>query len=125
MTTSVISGKISQRELVQVAWKAGMLEATTAEITKYAILRYIGYSHEDAKTTALSLRKPVSEVADTEKNLTVQLPAHWITAAKEKFPGDNAAMLYRYILARLTMPEDQALAEASKTIGRPRKTQAA
>lgn len=125
MATGVFSARLPQRELVMVAWKAGMLDCTTAEVTKYAVLRFIGHSHEEARELALSLRNTVDTVLDTEKTTTVQMPTEWIQAAQKKMPDASKSTLYRFMLTRLTMAENEALAESTKKMGRPLKNREA
>lgn len=115
--TRSFSAKLPHRELVIAAYTAGMLGCTKAEITKYAILRLIGHEHESAKALATSSRTTVDALSDTEEITTVRLPVEWIEAAQEKVPNANASTVYRFALTRLTMPEDQALAESRRAMG--------
>jgi hypothetical protein len=127
MASTVVTARMTRRELGIVAHFAGIERATVAEITRYAYLRYLGESHRDAQQHVLATRN--SPFGDTEndtvvKDIPVRLPAEIVQAAKEKTPDLNTATMHRYILAlATTQDEDEALALATRKPGRPpRKT---
>jgi hypothetical protein len=112
------SARLPQRELVIVAYQAGMLGCSTSEVAKYAILRLNGMSHDEAKAEAMSTRTIVEALPDMEKVTSVSLPVKTIEIAQGKVPGANNSTILRYALTRLSMTESEARQASHRKPGR-------
>lgn len=124
MTTRQLAAQIPVRDIAVAAYILDMKDASKAEVAKCCILIQAGYSPEDAKSEVLAMRKPVTLSADNtgeSKVFGVMVPEHWLEKAIERHPGLTPSELFRYSLLRITESHEDALSQAKRSQGRPRK----
>ncbi len=124
MAMRQLAAQIPPRELAIAAITAGLRDWANSEIAKYCILRGIGYADQDAKDMILSLRKVASGDTDA-KVIGVWVPEAWLDLARQKYPDLTPSELFRYSVARVSEPHEDALQRAKRVRGRPRNTRAA
>lgn len=134
MTNTALSAKMPPRELAVLAVMNGLVDWTPAEVSRYALLRIIGRTHDDACKLARTSNKSIRENIDqmqttTDKHFSVQIPQEWLDTAKNLHPELNNSTLYRYAILRLSGNNDEAALEMATrfhgggwTKGKPRKT---
>ena len=94
-----------------------------ASVIRYAIARLAGHSHEDSRNLAMKL--PIGadkgmKVSGT--NIKASVDTELLARAESRVPGMNRSTMVRYALALAAeFPEDEALDEATRHVGRPRK----
>ncbi len=122
MATKQLSAQIPDRELAIAAWALGMTDCSHSEIGKAIVLTAAGYTREEAKAMALSLRNTV-RMTEAKSVRSFYVPEQWLKAAMdhEETPKDlSPSERFRYWCARLTESRQEAIERAKVLQGRPR-----
>lgn len=113
-------------DVSRAARRAGFMGTDSrASVVRYALLRIAGYSHDDARTLAIG--QPLNSDAGMLVNggqITAKIDTELLEQAEREMPDDikDRATLIRYALARAAeFSHDEALDEARRQVGRPRK----
>jgi hypothetical protein len=120
----LISARIAPDDVLNAALAAGFPGSDSrASVVRYALLRAIGKTHEEAKSLARrELIKPKAGMRISSTNVHAKVDESLISEAEAKLGLKDRSTTVRYALAiAADYPPDEALAAATRTIGRPRK----
>ena len=126
MSEIVIGARVGRMDVSTAARSAGFPGTNSkATVVRYALARIAGYSDEDARAKAY--RQPLNTepgMIVKNRNITAQIDAELLRqaeAAKPEGITDRATLIrYALFIAANYTPEE-ALHEARRKIGRPKK----
>lgn len=117
----VISSRLPEHGLAQLAFDRGLTGASKSEILKYCALVASGKSRDEARQIIQSRRHPS---ALSGRIASVRLEDDLYKDLQAKFPDLSDSQLLRYLTAiEAEYTHEQAMAIAVVRQGRPRKTQ--
>ena len=126
--TTLVSVRVAPMDVSRAARRSGFVGTDSrASVLRYSIARLAGYSHDDARNIAMKL--PIGADAGmkvTGSNIKAAIDTQLVELAKSRVPEpmDQSTMV-RYALALAAeFPHDEAIDEAKRVIGRPRKSTA-
>lgn len=117
--TVVISSRLPEHGLAQLAYDRGLHGASRTEILKYCALIAVGKPADEARRIVQSKRHPSTL---SGSRVSVRFETDLYEQLRDKFPGLTDSQLLRYITAReAEYTHEQAMAIAVVKQGRPRK----
>jgi hypothetical protein len=128
MTNTLLSVRVGPMDVSRAARRSGFIGTDSrASVIRYSLARLAGYNHDDARNIAMKL--PIGADAGMKvsgSNIKATVDSELVELAKSRIPEpmDQSTMV-RYALALAAeFPHDEAMDEAKRVIGRPRKVTA-
>lgn len=126
MATRHLGALVSRRDIWIAAAELDMRDAPETDVARVSFLiSACGKTPAEAKAEVSALRRR----PDTSKDqsvFTVNLPEEWLHSLKPELAGLSSSELIRYVLAYIVDNDhEDAISNAKRKRGRPRKNQAA
>lgn len=120
-----MSARVGEMDVSRAGRRSGFIGTDSrASVIRYSLARLAGYGHDDAMK--LAVKQPLgadSGMKVTGNTIKAAVDSDLLARAKSRVPDDmNQSTMVRYALALAAeFPEDEALDEAIRHRGRPRK----